>query len=330
VLARTLLDGDDDASAIALVGRARQLLARAVAVDPSLENLSASLGNAEVELRDASVGLDTFLDGAEVDPARLGQVDAQLARIHDLARKHRVPAAELLVRRDQIAGELAESENAGSELAQIDRLQEVASSAWRLAAEQLGASRRSVAARLSAEVTGLMGELGMAGGRLSIELEDTRSAEPDRLGHERLEFMVSANPGQPMRPLRKVASGGELSRIALAIEVAALGDDPVPTMIFDEVDTGVGGAVAEILGQKLRRLGHHAQVLCVTHLPQVAAQGHHHLRVWKEALDGTSRTGVDALSDEDRVTELSRMLGGIEITPTTRAHARQMLDSSRR
>jgi DNA repair protein RecN (Recombination protein N) len=146
------------------------------------------------------------------------------------------------------------------------------------------------------------------------------------LGRERCEFLVSANPGQPLRPLRKVASGGELSRIALAIEVAALGDDPVPTMVFDEVDTGVGGAVAEILGQKLHRLGSHAQVLCVTHLAQVAAQGHQHLRVHKQSRNGQTRTQLDALEGDTRVQEIARMIGGVELTDTTFAHARQMLD----
>jgi len=170
-----------------------------------------------------------------------------------------------------------------------------------------------------------MDELGMAGGSFRIALEDSGDGHPDPLGSERCEFLVSANPGQPLRPLRKVASGGELSRIALAIEVAALGDDPVPTMVFDEVDSGVGGAVAEILGRKLRQLGGHAQVLCVTHLPQVAAQGHHHVRVQKQAEKGQVRTCLEVLDGEARVQEVARMLGGVALTETTYAHARQML-----
>src|SRR5690606_19758769 len=199
---------------------------------------------------------------------------------------------------------------------------------WRAAAADLSAARAATADRLSAQVSALMGELGMAGGTFRIQLDASDDGTPDPLGSERCEFLVSANPGQPLRALRKVASGGELSRIALAIEVAALGHDPVPTMVFDEVDAGVGGAVAEILGQKLRRLGSHAQVMCVTHLAQVAAQGHHHIRVHKHTADGHTRTRLDVLDGDDRVQEIARMLGGVQLTDATFAHARQMLESA--
>lgn len=323
--ARELLDGDHESSALATLSRIRQLIEKSLAVDPTLANLATTLANADIELREASMALDAFLDGTDLDPARLTVVDAQLARLHDLARKHRVPASELMAQRDRVAGELAASENAEFDLAGLAQEQQSALDSWCASADVLSDARRAIAKRLSGEVTALMGELGMAGGQLAIELEPVQSTEPDRLGRERVEFMVSANPGQPLRALRKIASGGELSRIALAIEVAALGDDPVPTMIFDEVDTGVGGAVAEILGQKLRRLGGHAQVLCVTHLPQVASQGNHHLRVFKQTLDGRARTGIVELAGDDRVREIARMLGGVDITETTVAHARQML-----
>jgi DNA repair protein RecN (Recombination protein N) len=170
-----------------------------------------------------------------------------------------------------------------------------------------------------------MGELGMAGGVLRVELEPAAGSEPDPLGQERCELLVSANPGQPPRPLRKVASGGELARISLAIEVAALGLDAVPTMVFDEVDSGIGGAVAEVVGQKLRALGAQRQVLCVTHLPQVAAQGHQHLQVSKAIAGGGAASAVAELDDKARIEELARMLGGVEITRETRANAKQML-----
>jgi len=158
-----------------------------------------------------------------------------------------------------------------------------------------------------------------------IELQGQETAKPNAGGAERCEFLVSANPGQPPRPLRKVASGGELARISLAIEVAALGMDSVPTMIFDEVDSGIGGAVAEVVGQKLRALGGARQVLCVTHLPQVAAQGHHHFQVSKAVNGSSTHSAVSILDDKARVEELARMLGGVEITKETRANARQML-----
>jgi DNA repair protein RecN (Recombination protein N) len=174
-------------------------------------------------------------------------------------------------------------------------------------------------------VGALLNELGMAGSVFAVELQPQPGATPSPAGSERCEFLVSANPGQPPRPLRKVASGGELARIALAIEVAALGLDPVPTMIFDEVDSGIGGAVAEVVGRKLRTLAGRCQVMCVTHLPQVAAQGHHHLQVSKSVDAGATRSAVAALGDKARVEELARMLGGVEITRETRANAKQML-----
>jgi DNA repair protein RecN (Recombination protein N) len=171
----------------------------------------------------------------------------------------------------------------------------------------------------------------MPGGRFAVELERVQSdaeqaSTPDAQGLERVEFLVSANPGQPPRALRKVASGGELARISLALEVAALGSDDVPTMVFDEVDSGIGGAVAEVVGQKLRKLGAERQVLCVTHLPQVAAQGHAHLRVAKSSDGNSTQISIQALSDKSRRDEIARMLGGIEITRETLAHAKQMLE----
>jgi DNA repair protein RecN (Recombination protein N) len=165
----------------------------------------------------------------------------------------------------------------------------------------------------------------LGGGRFEVQIEPQESERPDPLGAERVEFLVAANPGQPARPLRKVASGGELSRISLAIEVAALGVDAVPTMVFDEVDTGIGGAVAEIVGQKLRALGASRQVLCVTHLPQVAAQGHAHYRVSKTASDGVTQSAVRRLDETEREEELARMLGGVELTREARAAAKRLL-----
>ncbi|HSX60680.1 MAG TPA: DNA repair protein RecN, partial [Tahibacter sp.] len=190
--------------------------------------------------------------------------------------------------------------------------------------------RNETAARLAVDISALMGELGMSGGRFEVALEPAAKSDPDPLGAERCEFLVSANPGQPPRALRKVASGGELSRISLAIEVAALGLDDVGTMVFDEVDSGIGGAVAEVVGQKLRRLGSARQALCVTHLPQVAAQGHRHFRVSKVSVDGQTFTRIDALDDKSRREEIARMLGGIEITKESLAHAKQMLERAAR
>ncbi|MBX3724660.1 MAG: DNA repair protein RecN [Xanthomonadales bacterium] len=326
--ARDLLDGDDEGSLLAGLARARQLLDRAQAGDPALVGVLQSLATAQLELGEAVRSLDAHLDGAETDPARLARVEAQLSRLHDLARKHRVAPADLTGQRDRLAAELEDALGADQQLSELAGELSRTRGEWLALATRLSAARAAAAERLGTEVTALMAELGMAGGRFEVALEPAAAQSPEAAGLERCEFMVCANPGQAPRPLRKVASGGELSRIALAIQVATLGEDPVPTMVFDEVDSGVGGAVAEILGRKLRRLGGHAQVLCVTHLPQVAAQGQHHLSVRKLASDGQTRTQVLPLAADHRIDELARMLGGVRITPETLAHARQMLASA--
>jgi len=221
-------------------------------------------------------------------------------------------------------------QNAGVALQKLERESSAIEREYSAAAAKLSSLRTQTAQRLGHDVSALMDELGMRGGSFEAQLEATGGAEQDRFaadaqGRERVEFLVSANPGQPLRALRKAASGGELSRISLAIEVAALGLDEIGTMVFDEVDAGIGGAIAEVVGQKLRRLGGQRQVLCVTHLPQVAAQGHHHLLVAKSSDGKSTQTRIDVLDDKSRRDEIARMLGGIEITRETLAHAKQML-----
>src|SRR3546814_434935 len=196
---------------------------------------------------------------------------------------------------------------------------------WRKAADALGKARAKAGKALSKATTTLIAELGMGGGRFDIALEPVEAGRPDPQGAERAEFLVSANAGQPPRPLRKVASGGELSRISLAIEVAALGHDAVPTMVFDEVDSGIGGATAEIVGQKLRALGDSRQVLCVTHLPQVAAQGHAQHGAIKAAREGGTRAAGRRLDARRRQEEGAGMRGGVEVRTEARAAARRVL-----
>ena len=191
---------------------------------------------------------------------------------------------------------------------------------------ELSAARQGAGARLSATVTAAMAELSMKGGRFEVQL--TRLAEEAATGQglDRVEFLVSANPGQPLQPLAKVASGGELSRISLCIQVATAECAAIPTLVFDEVDVGIGGAVAEVVGRLLRALGKRRQVLCVTHLPQVAAQAHHHLQVRKDTRDGQTHTHIRRLDAKARIDEIARMLGGTTITEKTLAHAREMIE----
>ncbi|MEO9078982.1 MAG: DNA repair protein RecN [Rhodanobacter sp.] len=321
-----LLDGEHEFAVRRALGRAHAELGKLALLDDRLLPMLELLDNAAIGLDEASGALGHYAQDVELDPERFNEAENHLAQLHELSRRHRLPVVELHDRLAPLRSELAELENAGALLDQLASQHQRLLLDYDSAANALSAVRSAAAARLGGEVSSLMTELGMPGGQLQIELEPTTSDEPDPLGRERCELMVSANPGQPLRPLRKVASGGELARISLAIEVATLGGDSIGSMIFDEVDSGIGGAVAEVVGQKLRSLGNQCQVLCVTHLPQVAAQGHAHLRVSKRNDGDSTHTLVDLLDVSGRREELARMLGGVEITRETRAHAKQMLE----
>ncbi|OOG56903.1 DNA repair protein RecN [Rhodanobacter sp. C03] len=321
-----LLDGDSEFALRRALGRAHTELGKLAALDVRLNPLLELLDNATIQLGEAADGLGHYAQDVDLDPERYAEVDIHLTRLHELGRRHRLPVADLHDKLASLQTELSELEGAGDVLEQLAAQREKLRNDYTSAAASLSKARQIAAQRLGDEASVLMGELGMAGGVLKVELEASAGDEPDSQGRERCELLVSANPGQPPRPLRKVASGGELARISLAIEVATLGKDTVGSMIFDEVDTGIGGAVAEVVGQKLRALGSQRQVLCVTHLPQVAAQGHAHLLVSKHSDGDSTHTRIERLDVGGRRDELARMLGGVEITRETRAHAKQMLE----
>ncbi|QGW65325.1 DNA repair protein RecN [Lysobacter soli] len=319
------LGGEDGPSLSRTLQHVRSDLARVAEHEPRLSEVDGMLDAATIQIDEALALLDRVRSDLDLDPSAFDALEHRLGRLHELARKHRVTPEQLASHRDAIATELDALRGAGVRLAKLDGEIETARTAWREVAQVLSARRREAAANLASSTSALIGELGMGGGRFDVELEPLESERPDPQGAERVEFMVAANPGQPARPLRKVASGGELSRISLAIEVAALGLDTVATMVFDEVDTGIGGAVAEIVGQKLRALGASRQVLCVTHLPQVAAQGHAHYRVSKAKSEGVTQSAVQLLKAKEREEELARMLGGVELTREARAAAKRLL-----
>ena len=223
---------------------------------------------------------------------------------------------------------LADLEKTELTLGGLDERLLALKSRYAKAASTLGAARRGAARKLANAVTGLMRQLGMSGGRFEIAVESDAGSEPQAAGADRIEFRVSANPGEPVKPVSKVASGGELSRISLAVQVASARRAPRTCLIFDEVDAGIGGGVAEIVGRRLRELGERGQVLCVTHLAQVASQAHHQYRVSKLTDGRTSRTTITALGAGERVEELARMLGGVEVTRKAREHAREMLKAA--
>lgn len=321
------LEGDDALPLLQTLQHLRTDLARVQADEPRLRDVDGMLDAAAIQIDEATRLLQRIRDDLDLDPDQFEALEDRLTRLHDLGRKHRVAPEALHEVRDRLEAELETLRNAGARLIGLDDEIARATARWREAATSLTAARRASAAALSQATTALITDLGMGGGRFEIALEPNETERPDPLGAERIEFLVSANAGQPPRALRKVASGGELSRVSLAIEVAALGLDAVPTMVFDEVDSGIGGAVADIVGQKLRALGETRQVLCVTHQPQVAAQGHAHYRVSKAEAAGMTQSAVQKLGPKDRQEELARMLGGVEVSKEARAAAKRLLEN---
>ncbi|MGO2710629.1 DNA repair protein RecN [Pseudomonas helleri] len=290
----------------------------------SLNEATDLLASAQIQVEEAVGELNRFIDHFDADPGRLQYLEERLDTIYSLARKHRVQPTEVAALQQRLLDEL-ETLNANDE--NIERLtHELASYArhYQECARELSDLRSHAATRLGSAVEEEIQRLGMPGGRFVIELRPM-SSDPMPHGLEHVELLVSANPGQPLKALAKVASGGELSRISLAIQVITAQTSRVPTLVFDEVDVGIGGPTAEIVGQLLRRLGERGQVLTVTHLPQVAAQCHQHLFVHKVRESETTRTAVSKLSKKERVEEVARMLGGIDLTKESLAHAKKMV-----
>ena len=306
------------------VARAAELLAELTEIDARLAEPQRLLAEAEIQLSEAAGELRRYLGGLEMDPARLDAVQARLEALKALAKKHQVEADALPTRQATLAAEIEELEQAEIRLGRASELVTLSEAAYREAARRLGEARAKAARKLSEQVSALMHQLGMPGGRFVAAVGHDPAAQCSPHGLDDIEFRVSANPGQPPAPVGRIASGGELSRISLAIQVAAKSAQPIPVMVFDEVDSGVGGGVAEIVGRRLAELGERAQVLCVTHLAQVASQARDHLRVVKLTDGETTRTTLKALTETEKVEELARMLGGVEITGTTRAHAEEM------
>ncbi len=286
----------------------------------------ALVNEALIPLKEAGRALADYLESLDADPRRQEFVETRMASIEQLARKHRLEAERLPEVLATLEAELAALENADVTLAEMEKHVAVEQRRYDSAAALLSEARRNAAGRLATAVTALMRGLGMPGGNFEITV-DPEEGPADPSGRDRIEFLVSANPGQPPKPIAKVASGGELSRISLAVQVAAAHESGGPScMIFDEVDAGVGGAVAEMVGRELAALGRRGQALCVTHLPQVASQADHHIRVAKFSDGQTSRTRLAVLGGEERVEELARMLAGVEVTEAARSHAREMLE----
>jgi DNA repair protein RecN (Recombination protein N) len=315
---------EESASAHDLLAKACGALRAAVEMDPKLGAAAQLLGEAAILVREAADSLRHYLDALDMDPARQEEIERKAAALEGLARKHRQSVAELPAQLERTLEEIRSLEGAEQSLAECERTLASLERDYREAARRLTEARSRAGEALGAEITALMQSLGMAGGRFAVSIEAALE-EFGPHGGDSIEFLVSANPGQPLKSLGKVASGGELSRISLAVQVAAAGGTDSLCRVFDEVDSGIGGAVAEIVGRQLRSLGTHAQVLCVTHLAQVAAQAHAQFRVTKLTDGKITRTAVKPLTREERVDEIARMSGGINISDRARAHAREML-----
>jgi DNA repair protein RecN (Recombination protein N) len=319
---------DDENAIQGQLSKIQSELEQMVSADPALSEVREMLDGALIQVQEATHSLRQYADGIELDPAQLEQVEQRLSDIHDIARKYRCTPDKINQTMTTLEQELEKLEHAGVHLAELEQQVENNWTGYLELAHKLDANRRQAAKDLSNEVTSSMHTLGMPNGCFEIEIESLATEKASANGLNRIEFLVTANPGQPAKPLAKVASGGELSRISLAIQVATTRCSGTPILIFDEVDVGIGGGTAEIVGRLLRELAEYRQVLCVTHLAQVAAQGHNHMQVTKGGENGSVQTEVVQLDEDQRVQEIARMLGGVKITDQTLAHAQEMISHS--
>ncbi len=312
-------EGEPDA--LSMITHAQQKLLALVALDSQLTEASDTIDSAVIQLQEAARSLNRYLQRDDLDPERLAEVENRIQAVHGIARKYRVrpdELPELLATWQVRMTELESFANDGELAKQVTAALE----SYMQSSKTLSAARQQSAQDLSAKISAEMQRLSLSGGQFQVALE---SCEPSANGLEQVAFLVAGHAGVEPRPLNKVASGGELSRISLALHVTTAAQGSVPCMIFDEVDVGIGGGVAEVVGKLLKQLGENRQVLVITHLAQVAAQAAQHLQVSKTQTDGKTLSHIQRLSEVERIEEIARMSGGLEITDATRNHAKEML-----
>ncbi len=308
---------------VQLLHHAIQILAELKEQTPAIAQASELLNSAQIQIDEASQELRHYLDRVEINPERLTETEERLSCIYDIARKHRVSPEALPDFHQQLKSELDSLQHSDETLAQLNKELEQLYAEYESAAKLLSLSRQKAASKINHQINEQLHLLGMTSACFIASL--TKTDKPQTNGLEEIEFLISTNKGQPARPLAKIASGGELSRISLAIQVITAQSSTTPTLIFDEVDVGIGGAIAEVVGRMLKQLGERAQIMCVTHQPQVASQGHQHLFVSKQADQENTHTQINSLAKKDRVQEIARMLGGIDVTKRSLDHAKEML-----
>lgn len=318
-----LISESDNAPILSQLSSLNTRLGKLVDLDEALQPVLDVLEPARIQLQEAVSLLNDYLSRVELDPVRLSKVESRLEAIHAAARKFHVAAEDLPQELQTLSARLQQLSDV-SDLDALKAQEEKLHATYMAMAQKLSKARHKAAKALSDAVSAAMQDLSMAGGSFSVAL---KACEPASYGLEQVEFLVAAHAGTTPRPIAKVASGGELARIALAISVITSRATATPVLIFDEVDSGIGGGVAEVVGRLLKKLGQDRQVLCVTHLPQVASQANRHFQVSKQSSAGRTLSAIAALDEHARVEEIARMLGGIEITATTRSHARELLAS---
>ncbi|MCG8412598.1 MAG: DNA repair protein RecN [Pseudomonadales bacterium] len=291
----------------------------------SIRSAQGLLENAQIQIEEAVNELRSFCDSFNADPERLEQINRRLGTLHDVARKHKVSPNELVNLVSDLREQLSRFENSDEELAQLQANDEMLREQFTKLAKEQSKQRKAAAKKLGEQINSQLKGLGMPHASLEVSLNPSESDNPQRNGLEAIEFLVVTNPGQPPQSLIKIASGGELSRISLAIQVITAQTSQTPSLVFDEVDVGIGGGVAKTVGELLRALGERTQILCVTHQAQVAGQGHQHFFVAKESASDSALTSIRALQSEERVKELARMLGGEEFSDESLAHAQKLV-----
>lgn len=321
-----LLAENEDGNASQCLQQALQALESSQGVDPQVIQWTTTLRNILIQVDDLENDLRRYLDKIELDPARLQFIEQRLRTLFDVARKHKVAPENLFDLQQKLLAAQTELETSDERLNELSNKLDLLEKHYHEVAHKLSQSRLKAAKKLADEITATIHELALPQGEFHVLFEMEDFSHPSPHGMERVIFEIKTNVGQPLQPLAKIASGGELSRISLAIHLATASQHTIPILVFDEVDVGIGGGTAEIVGKLLRRLSNTHQVLCVTHSPQVAAQGHQHVRVEKLVKNNLTYTQIHTLSQEEKIQELARMLGGVEITKTTLDHAKEMLE----
>lgn len=330
VLALCEGDGESDGGLLSGLRRACAAMRELDGLGEQAHNAHQLLDSAHIQVDEARRELQSLADRVEVNPERLADVETRLSAIYTASRKHRVPAAALPALRETLRQEAEGLDGSDARIMQLEERERALRTAWNTLAAELGAAREATAGRIAVQVREQLAFLGMESCRFSVALRPLADPDPAPGGAEQIEFLVATNPGAAPDALSRVASGGELSRISLAIQVIIASRATTPTVIFDEVDVGIGGATADAVGKLLQTLGERIQVVCVTHLPQVAARGEQHLRALKHSDGESTAAELQPLDAEERVEELARMLGASTITRKTTAHAREMLASAAR